>query len=728
MTHMTTSAALAPRAEDLYRRHERRILVQTDRLFASLMFVQWVATIAAVHWLSPQASVGASSGTHPQMWAALYLGGALSLFPIALATYWPGRSSTRYVIAAAQMLMSSLLTQATGGRIETQLHVFGSLAFLSLYRDWRVLIPATIVVAADHFIRGVYVPQSVFGVLAASPWRWLQYTGWVVFEDLFLIASCVRAQREMRRNAERTAALNDSEARYRAIVDRAEGIFLADATTKQIVECNAAFRALLGYDADEAARLTMYDFDGDSRDSLDGAIRQLLDGKRPLQLDRRYCHKDGSIVDVTLNVSALAEGTRAILCGAVRDVTELRDSESQVRQAQKMEAIGQLAGGIAHDFNNLLTGILGYGELVLEQLGKDHPVSADVAEMNRAGQSAAALTRQLLTFSRRQVVQREVLDMNSVLSNSHKMLQRLVGDQIELVLELGPDLRGIEADAGQLEQVIVNLAVNARDAMEKGGRLILETAHVDVPAGSDVRRNALAPGSYVMLRVTDTGCGMTPDVQAHVFEPFFTTKQPGKGTGLGLSTVYGIVKQSGGTILLDSVPGTGTTFRIFLPVVERRAPRVHHADSNLHLSRPTETLLLVEDETVVRGLSRRALQAAGYVVLEAASPREALRVSERHQGTIHLIVTDVVMPELSGPALVHRLTARHTAAKVLFMSGYTDDVLAPHHFADRSVAFLPKPFTPAILVKKVRDVLDAPGGDLLTASVEPAGARPLTIH
>jgi CheY-like chemotaxis protein len=306
------------------------------------------------------------------------------------------------------------------------------------------------------------------------------------------------------------------------------------------------------------------------------------------------------------------------------------------------------------------------------------------------------------------------------------MVQRLIGDSIELVLELGPDLRGIEADASQLEQVVVNLAVNARDAMERGGRLILETAHVDVPAGSDVRRNALAPGSYVMLRVTDTGGGMTADVQAHVFEPFFTTKHPGKGTGLGLSTVYGIVKQSGGTILVDSAPGSGTTFRIFLPVVERRVPRAPQTEFHNHQSRPTETILLVEDETVVRGLSRRTLQKAGYVVLEAASPREALRIAERHQGVIHLIVTDVVMPELSGPALVHRLTARHTEAKILFMSGYTDDVLAPHHFTDRNAAFLPKPFTPAILTKKVRDVLDAPA-HLLAATVPP-GARTLTIH
>jgi PAS domain S-box-containing protein len=537
----------------------------------------------------------------------------------------------------------------------------------------------------------------------------------------------VRGRAARQELANRTAALHEHQERYRAIVDRAEGIFLADAATKELIECNAALRALLGYSAEETMRLTVYDIDGDRRDGVDAAVRQLIDGKRPLQLDRHYRRKDGSIVEVTLHASVFMQGTRAIVCGAVRDVTALRDSESQLRQAQKMEAIGQLAGGIAHDFNNLLTGILGYGELVLETLGTDHPAAADVAEMNRAGQAAAALTRQLLTFSRRQVVQREVLDINTVLSNAQKTLQRVVGDQIELVLELEPDLRGIEADAGQLEQVIVNLGANARDAMEKGGRLILETAHVDVPAGSDVRRNALAPGSYIMLRVSDSGCGMSAEVQAHAFEPFFTTKQPGKGTGLGLSTVYGIVKQSGGTILLDSVPGTGTTFRIFLPVVERRVPRVRQTDSNAHPSRPTETILLVEDEKVVRGLSRKALQAAGYIVLEAASPREALRIAERHEGAIHLIVTDVVMPELSGPALVHRLTKRHTEAKVLFMSGYTDDVLAPHHFADRSAAFLSKPFTPAVLVKKVRDVLDAPS-ELLGANAATPGGRPLTIH
>jgi len=726
MTYTTTSSsALEPRIEGLFRQRERRVFVQTDRLFAGLMLVQWLAAIAVARWGSVHPSSNAMPSTDVLVWAAMYLGGAIGLIPIALAVARPGSAATRHAIALAQMLMSSLLVYVSGGRFGTPLHVFGSLAFLSVYRDWRVIVSATTVIAGDHILRGLFLGPQAFGALAAS--GRLEQMAWIAFEDVFLIASCLRGRRELRGLVERDAALNDSESRYRALIDRAEGVFLADATTKRVLECNAAFRSLLGYDAAEAAQLTIYDFDGDTRESVDAALQQLLEAKRPLQLERCYRHKDGSTVDVTVNVSAVADATRDVVCAAVRDVTAMRDHESQLRQSQKMEAIGQLAGGIAHDFNNLLTGILGYGELVLEQLGKDHPVSADVLEMNRAGQSAAALTRQLLTFSRRQVVQREVLDINAVLSNVRKTLQRLIGDHIDLVLELGPDLRGIEADASQLEQVVVNLAVNARDAMEKGGRLLLETAHVDVPAGSDVRRNALAPGSYVMLRVTDNGCGMTADVQAHVFEPFFTTKQPGKGTGLGLSTVYGIVKQSGGTILVDSAPGRGTTFRIFLPVVERRVPRAAHSDAHGQQPRPTETILLVEDETVVRGLSRRTLEAAGYVVLEAASPREALRISEGHQGIIHLIVTDVVMPELSGPALVHRLAARHTGAKVLFMSGYTDDVLAPHHFADRNVAFLSKPFTPAILVKKVRDVLDAPN-ELLTLTAAPAGSRSMTVH
>jgi PAS domain S-box-containing protein len=702
-----TQTTKSPNATELFRKHERSIFEHTDRLFAGLMFVQWIAAIAAAYWISPLTWAGATSSPHLHLYMAIYLGGAISLFPIGLALLQPGLTTTRHVIAVSQMLMSSLLIHFTGGRIETHFHVFGSLAFLSFYRDWRVLVPATIVVAADHFLRGMFWPQSVFGVLTASNWRWLEHAAWVLFEDTFLVISCLRSRAEMWSIAERTADLHASETRYRAIVNRAEGIFLADASTKKILECNAAFLALLGYTADEAKTLSLYEFDAESRESIDTTVHALLDCQVPAQLERRYRHKNGTLLDVTLNVSALSQGDDDVLCGAVRDVTALRHSEMQLRQAQKMEAIGQLAGGIAHDFNNLLTGILGYGEFAMQQLPADSPIRADVAEMNRAGQSAAALTRQLLTFSRRQVLQREVLDVNDVLTNVHKMLGRLIGEQIELVIELGPDLRSIEADAGQLEQVIVNLAVNARDAMTGGGRLIIETAAMHVPAGADVRPNSLAPGSYVMLRVTDTGCGMSPDVQAHVFEPFFTTKEPGKGTGLGLSTVYGIVKQSGGSIFLETTPGEGTSFRIFLPVVERVARRLRAVGTDTARIRPSETVMLVEDEPIVRGLARRTLQQAGYVVLEAASPREALRVAERHSGTIDLIVSDVVLPELSGPALVERLTARHTEARVLFMSGYTDNALSST-VGDGSHAFIAKPFTPDDLVRRVREVLDNP--------------------
>jgi len=844
MTDRFGTRTPSPGAEELYRQHNRSILEQTDRLFGGLMLVQWLAAIAAAYWISPRAWSGSISRTHLHVWAALYLGGAISLFPIALAIARPGKASTRHVIATAQMLMSSLLIHLTGGRIETHFHVFGSLAFLSFYRDWRVLIPATIVVAADHFVRGVYWPQSVFGVLTASNWRWLEHAGWVIFEDVFLIGSCLRARREMRSIAERTAELHATQERYRAIVDRAEGIFLADAATMRVLESNAAFRSLLGFEAHDARLLTVYDFDAGDREELAAAIHRLLEQKLPIQLERQYRRTDGSLLDVTLNMSALTHGASDTLCGAVRDVTEykraqqalldsdtrkaaiveaafdciitldadaritefnpaaeqtfgctravavgqdvvdlivppgareryhaglaqslahgestiighrieatamradgtefpaelaiarvlldsgpmltcfvrdltsrkqaeeaLRASETQLRQAQKMDAIGQLAGGIAHDFNNLLTGILGYGEIVHEQLGRDHPASADVAEITRAGQSAAALTRQLLTFSRRQVVQREVLDLNAVLSGVHKMLQRLIGEQIELAVTLESSPRCVEADAGQLEQVIVNLALNARDAMSDGGRLRLETSHVEIPETAGVHKYGLSPGTYVMLLVSDTGCGMDARVQAHLFEPFFTTKDPGKGTGLGLSTVYGIVKQSGGAILVESVPGKGSTFRIFLPAVERPQTWPQSPETGPSLSSPSETLLLVEDDSIVRDLARRTLQGAGYVVIEASSPREALRISERYHGTIDLIVSDVVMPELSGPALIDRLAMRHPKARVLFMSGYTDDALTPHHFADRGSAFLPKPFTPAALARRVREVLDSP--------------------
>ena len=428
-------------AEELYRAHEQSIFVQTDRLFAGLMVVQWLAGIAAALWISPRTWSGTTSAPHLHVWAAVYLGGLITLLPVAMALTRPGRTANRYVISTCQVLMSTLLIHFTGGRLETHFHVFASLVFLSFYRDWRVLVPATVVVAADHFIRGVYWPQSVFGVLTASEWRWLEHAGWVLFEDAFLVGSCLRSKKEMWSIAERTAALHESEERYRSIVARAEGIFLADASTGRLLECNTAFLSLLGYDAGDVEGLVLHEIDEEGREAVDELTRELLVQSRPMTVERRYRRHDQSVVDVTVTLSALVSGRGHSLCGAVRDVTEhrqtqkaLRRTEEQLRQAHKMDAIGQLAGGIAHDFNNLLTAILGYAEILSEALGPNHPRRREADQIARAGRTAASLTRQLLAFSRRQVLQPTVLDMNGVISNVEKMLRRLIGEHIDLVI------------------------------------------------------------------------------------------------------------------------------------------------------------------------------------------------------------------------------------------------------------------------------------------------------
>jgi PAS domain S-box-containing protein len=706
-------------AEELYRAHERSIFEQTDRLFAGLMVVQWMAAIAAAYWISPRTWTGTLSQTHLHVWAALYLGGLITLLPVALALTRPGRPLTRYVIATCQVLMSTLLIHFTGGRIETHFHVFASLVFLSFYREWRVLVPATIVVAADHFIRGVFWPQSVFGVVSASDWRWLEHAGWVLFENAFLVSACLRSKKEMWNIAERTAALHASEERYRGIVARAEGIFLAEASTGRLLECNAAFLAMLGYETDEMQGLTLHDVDAGKREDVDRLMRDLLGGTAPMIVERRFRRKDDSIVQVMLTLSGLVSGDGHTLCGAVRDVTEhrqtekaLRRTEEQLRQAHKMDAVGQLAGGIAHDFNNLLTAILGYAEVLSDKLGPGHPQQREAEQIARAGRTAASLTRQLLAFSRRQLLQPAVLDLNGVISNVQKMLRRLIGEHIDLVIKQAPDLPRVRVDAGQLEQVVLNLAVNARDAMREGGRLTIETAPLDL---TDDNEYELPAGRCVMLRVTDTGCGMTAAVQAHLFEPFFTTKAPGKGTGLGLSTVYGIVKQSGGAIAVDTAPGKGATFLIVLPAAAGTEEK-----GAATLARPvtkrTETVLLVEDEAQVRELAAIALERAGFTVLEAQHPEEAFDVVARHQGPIHLILTDVVMPGMNGRVMVERLVGRYPDARILFMSGYTDDALAPLGVAAGDTAFLHKPFTPNQLAERVREVIDAPFAPLRTLS------------
>jgi nitrogen-specific signal transduction histidine kinase len=390
------------------------------------------------------------------------------------------------------------------------------------------------------------------------------------------------------------------------------------------------------------------------------------------------------------------------------DITERRSLEQQLRQSQKMEAVGRLAGGVAHDFNNLLTVIKGYSELMLEQTAPGGPLRAEAEEVKKAADRAASLTRQLLAFSRQQVLAPRILDLNAAVGNIEQMLRRLLGEDIELSTVLGEKLGQVKADPGQVEQVIMNLAVNSRDAMSRGGKLTIETANVALDESYMREHGGVKSGRYVMLAVSDTGTGMDEETRSRIFEPFFTTKEMGKGTGLGLSTVYGIVKQSEGYIWVYSEAGQGTTFKVYLPRVDESADESQKMAALGSGDRGTETILLVEDEDGVRALVKQVLSRQGYTVIETRHGREALQECERHSGPIPLLLTDVVLPQMSGRELAERLKALRPDIKVLYMSGYTDDAILRHGVIDQETAFLQKPFTTSVLARKVREVLDQP--------------------
>jgi signal transduction histidine kinase len=493
-------------------------------------------------------------------------------------------------------------------------------------------------------------------------------------------------------------ALRASEARFRnLILHNADGVLVID-RGGVVRFVNPAAEALFGCTAAEL---------------LDTTFGLPVVAGEITELDIFRKQENPAIVEMRV-VEIEWEGEGAFLA-SLRDITErkqaeerLRQRDEQLRQAHKMEAIGRLAGGVAHDFNNLLTAIIGYSDIMLMRLEPHEPLHRYVEQVSKAANRAALLTRQLLTFSRQQAFQKRFVPLNVVVLEMEKMLTPLIGEDIHVTTGLAPDLSEIYADLGHMQQLIMNLVVNARDAMPQGGTLHIKTANVELTSAPSGRYFGSPPGAYVMLAVEDTGEGMDSEVMSHLFEPFFTTKELGKGTGLGLAVVYGILEQEGGDIEVQSVPGVGTSFKVYLPQAKGHCPVTAGVDVAEPPTSGLETVLVVEDEPIVRLSIRDALQLKGYCVLEACDTEEAVHCCTQYSGPIHLLISDVVMPGLSGQALADRLVVLRPDMRVLFMSGHPGDAVARHGVIPPGTAFLQKPFTPDMLARKVRDVLDKP--------------------
>jgi two-component system cell cycle sensor histidine kinase/response regulator CckA len=503
-------------------------------------------------------------------------------------------------------------------------------------------------------------------------------------------------------------ALRRSEADFRGLVEHAPlGIYRV-APDGRFLTVNPALIKMLGYGGvEEMSRLDIV------RDVYADPERRAKPYTEFAHRDEagteaEWKRQDGSLITVRVRVRTVHGPAGQVECyeGVVEDVTEQRSLENQFRQAQRMEAVGRLAGGVAHDFNNILTAITGYSDLLLDDLGPKDPKRSDVEEIKAAALRAAALTRQLLAFSRKQVLQTRVLDLNGVVQTLDKMLHRLIGEDVKLELSLASALGAVRADPGQIEQVIMNLAVNSRDAMPTGGSLTIETANVDLDEAYAREHAGASPGRYVMLAVSDTGIGMDAETRSQIFEPFFTTKELGKGTGLGLATVYGIVKQSGGYVWVDSEPGRGATFKIYLPRVEEAVEGAVPETREQPVTGGRETVLLAEDDPSVRAVVSDVLARKGYRVLRAPDGQAALQMARGQPGEIHLLLTDLVMPGMTGRELVETLSVERPGLRVLYMSGYTDDTVVRHGVLEEGMPYLQKPFTPQALALKVREVLD----------------------
>ncbi len=529
-----------------------------------------------------------------------------------------------------------------------------------------------------------------------------------------LVLTVVRELREVQERREKRRmeqALIESEEKYRELVDEVnDGFYISD-SEGVLLFANKALAKMLGYEHPEKliGKKFLEFITPETVEEVDKRFGGLVKGETHYEISvSKIIGADGKERYLEVKPSLILKEDKVVGArGVIRDITERQLLEQQLRQSQKMEAVGRLAGGISHDFNNLLTVMIGYCQMVEKKIPEDNPLHKDVQEIKKSAIRAASLTKQLLAFSRKQILQPEKMNLNNIVAEMDVMLRRVIGEDIELLSVTCPELGLVMADPGQIEQVIMNLVVNARDAMPDGGKLTLETANVHL-SENFVRLNPGAKaGHYAMIAITDTGCGMDANTLSKLFEPFFTTKAPGKGTGLGLSTVYGIIKQSDGYISVYSEVGTGTTFKVYLPLVSGSVvdQKTGSGTGKVPLYKPTETILLAEDEEAVRNLAQRILSEQGYKVLAASDALQALQILQEHKGKIDLLITDMIMPGMTGLGLVQRVQANYPQIKVMYISGYTDTAILHQGLLEPSTAFLQKPFTPHTLLKKIREVL-----------------------
>ena len=604
----------------------------------------------------------------------------------------------RYGVAVLSTALALIPTVLLTNASESRLALFGVAVMVSAwYGGWKPGVVATafaLTVSAYFTFAGQHTSEEMkTAILRLS----------LFFFIAMLICWLNAALRETQES------LRLSEANFRSLVTNAPyGICSCDSAGR-IVDANPAFLQLLGLNSSsELIGQQLYTLYADTDQWFE--LADLMRSAAPFKGVAADWKRKGGTTVVRISGRAVSDGKRGLLFEIfAEDVTERRALEQQLRQSQKMEAVGRLAGGIAHDFNNLLMVISGYSEFLLERLGTDPNLRGPAQEIGSAAERASSLTRQLLAFSRKQMLAPKVVNLNDVVGDNLKMLTRMIGEDIDLVMTPAEQLWPVRADAGQIEQVVMNLAVNARDAMPSGGKLTIETSNVTV--GDDLARlhTPLRPGDYVMISISDTGNGMDAETQSKIFEPFFTTKGP-KGTGLGLSTVYGIIKQSGGYIWVNSEIGKGTTFKIYLPRVASVGEVTAQVAAPIRFSKVepgTETILLVEDEANLRYLARQYLEKQGYKVIEAADGAVAMQIAVAHEGIIHLLLTDVIMPGMNGAELAQRISEIRPNVKVLYMSGYTENVIGHNGTLDAGIRLLQKPFNLRDLKNKVREVLDA---------------------